>query len=277
MGVDSLGFLVRYLGLDGRPRLRLAWGEIDAIFFEDTGVEMPYTIQYADWLEGKCSELGIPFIIVGMNDSVVAPSKRGPMDAAYLRQPKPGIPTRTPRSCTISRKVQPCSNLLNAHHDLRRGRWRQGDLIAGVDPGTRHRVVLGIATDEAHRCDGQTRAVDPHRAWIEVHYPMVEFEMTRAGAAEAIRRAGWPRALKSGCFCCPCQPLGHYWAISRIWPDLYERALAMEMAAWAHNPKLTLTGKPLEEAVAGWEKRHWPLPDPWDILADGYAQDRSWG
>jgi hypothetical protein len=111
VGVDSLGFLVRYLGLDDRPRLRLAWGEIDAIFFEDTGVEMPYTNQYADWLEGKCGELGIPSIIVGIDDPVVAPSKRGPMDAAYLRQPKPGIPTRTPRSCTISRKVQPCGNV----------------------------------------------------------------------------------------------------------------------------------------------------------------------
>jgi hypothetical protein len=118
--------------------------------------------------------------------------------------------------------------------------------------------------------------VDTRREWIEVHYPMVEHGITRADAAETTRKAGWPRAMKSGCFCCPFQPVSHYWAISRLWRGLYERSLAMEQAARAHNAKLTLTGKPLEEAVGQWARQHRPLPDPWEVLTEGFTQAVAW-
>jgi 3'-phosphoadenosine 5'-phosphosulfate sulfotransferase (PAPS reductase)/FAD synthetase len=274
VGVDSTGLLVRLFGLDQKPRIKLDF-PIDAVFHEDTGAELLYTVEYRDWLRDKCTQLGIPFIVIETTDPAIAPSKHGPIDAAYLRQPKPGIPTRRPRSCTITRKVQPCSNLLNAHYDLRRGRWRTGDLIANVPPGTRHRVILGIAVDEAHRAKGQTKAIDPTREWIEVHYPMIEHNITRDLAASAIKAAGWPEAFKSGCFCCPFQPVSHYWAISQLWPDLYERALTMEQASRSHNPKLTLTGLPLEQAVAKWQKTHHPT-DPWQIISTGYKQSAAW-
>lgn len=283
VGVDSLGFLVRYLGLDGRPRLRLPF-EIDAIFWEDTGVEMPYTYEYADWLEGKCREIGIPFIIVDYDDPVVAPSKRYPLDEAYARQPKPGIPTRHPRSCTISKKVAPTSNLLNAHFDLRRGKWRQGDLLANVAPGTRHRIILGFAADEAQRaqeatgqCEELPYYVHDKRNWIEVYWPMIQKQMTREDAYNAVLAAGWPRPFKSGCAICPFAGAGHYWALTRMYPDLYARALALEQAATAHNPRLTLLDKPLEQAVDEWIKGHQPLPDPWDIFSEGFSQDQCWG
>ena len=75
VGVDSIGLLVRLLGLDGRPRLDLGFS-LDAIFHEDTGVELPYTEEYRDWLEAECARLGVPFIVVEVDDPVVAPSKQ---------------------------------------------------------------------------------------------------------------------------------------------------------------------------------------------------------
>lgn len=268
VGVDSTGLLVRLFGLDGRRPLPREM-QPDVVIHEDTGVEMPYTVEYREWLAKESARHGVPFIVIGLDDPCRAPSKRMPLDRAYRRQPKPGIPTRSRRSCTVAYKVQPVSNLLNGLYDLRRGRWEQ--------EGVRHRIIVGIAADERHRCDGMSRAIDQNRPWNELLYPMVEHGITRADAERAIRRAGWESLGKSGCFCCPFQPVSHYWAISLLWPDLHRRSVEMEALALAHNPKLSLTGRgPLGEVIAAWVARRERLPDPRDVIAGGYGLKRGW-
>ena len=84
VGVDSTGLLVRLFGLDGSPALS-ADLRPDVVLHFDTGVEMPYTVEYREWLAQECARHGIPFIIVGIEDPCRAPSKRKPMDKAYMR------------------------------------------------------------------------------------------------------------------------------------------------------------------------------------------------
>ena len=54
--------------------------------------------------------------------------------------------------------------------------------------------------------------------------------------------------------------------------------MEMEWAALTHNPKLSLIGQgPLGQVVARWVARQESLPDPWDVLGDGFTQDAAWG
>lgn len=281
-GVDSFGFAARYLGINGLPRLRLPF-EIDAFFFEDHGADLPHTYEAVEWFEQLAARQGIPFIVIEHDDDVVAPSKRYPLHEAYMRQPKPGIPTRVPRSCTLSRKVSPCAALLNAHYDLRRGKWRAGDLVDGVAPGTRHRVILGFAADEPRRAlpisgdDGLPFYVHDRRDWIQVYTPMMQLGITRDDCLRAIAAARWPSIGKSACFCCSFAPPKYFFALQRVYPELYETALKMEQASRSHNPRLTFLGAPLEEVVAHWIDTHQPLPDPWQVLKEAYPIDGCWG
>lgn len=274
IGVDSLGLLTRLYGLDGRPPLDPALRP-DVVLHEDTGVEMPYTVDQRAELRWHCEQLGVPFIVIELDDPCRPPSKRRSLDAAYMAQrsratgePHPGIPTRNRRSCTFSWKIQPVRNLLSAFYDLRRGQWAKR--------GERHRVILGIAADEPDRCGGRTSYVAPAARHIEILYPMVAHGLDRAGARAAIAAAGWEDPGKSGCFCCPFQPVANYWALSQLWPELFARCVRMEQAARAWNPKLTLTRGPLEEEVARWAARHRPLPDPQAVLREGYELRRKW-
>lgn len=115
-----------------------------------------------------------------------------------------------PRYQTPS-KLVPFRKRVNELDDRRRGGWRLGG---------RHKVLVGIAADEAARCGGMVSYVSPDAPYLEVRYPLVELGWTRRMCYELLRGLGLP-ALKSGCFCCPFQPLLWFWALREVYPELH--------------------------------------------------------
>ncbi len=277
-------FLSHGLGVDTNALSVLLHEDVDPRFHKyrpdrvlhiDTGSELPHTTLVSlpamrDFHAGHGQEIEV----ISCDDPrYQMPSKVGPLDLTYRRQRKPGIPTRSLRSCTACHKVAPFRARVNELDDRRYGRWRKA--------GGRHTVIVGIAADEAHRCGGLTSYVDPSAQYLRIVYPLVEHGWTRRMCVELLRERGLP-ALKSGCFCCPFQPVSWYSALRRAYPELHARSVAMENDARAHNPKLLLTSDvPLDDAIDAWEARqlavHGRLPDPYEILAGTYERgDRAW-
>ncbi len=82
--------------------------------------------------------------------------------------------------------------------------------------------ILGIAADEPNRVHYD----DP-----QVQYPLVERGVTRPECIRIIQRAGLPVPRKSGCFFCPGQRVSQWRDLYLHYPDLYERAAAIERTA----------------------------------------------
>jgi hypothetical protein len=277
LGVDSTALTVLLLT---DPRFKKYYP--DAIVHSDTGAEMPHTHQLVlpalnQWLTqhdyqslpGYSNEV----IVLGYDDPRYRPpSRRGMMDEWHMQRRSPGIPTREIRSCTDGAKIAPTRAWLNQQLDLRFGKWKRY--------GLRHRVLIGIAADEAARCEGLVAFVPQTAQYLENVFPLVEFGITKAECLRILAEAGLP-AYKSGCFLCPFQPLAWWWAIRVLYPELHARSVAMEELAAARNPKLRLVNKlPLDEEIDRWVarqlKKHGCLPDPHSILASTYALNRCW-
>ena len=87
--------------------------------------------------------------------------------------------------------------------------------------------LLGISASEPRRVRD-----DP-----TVRYPLVEAGVNRPECRRIIQRAGLLVPRKSGCFFCPGQALAGWRALYFEYPELYERAIAMEENASEHCQK----------------------------------------
>jgi hypothetical protein len=79
-------------------------------------------------------------------------------------------------------------------------------------------ALLGISASEPRRVRD-----DP-----ATHYPLVERDIHRGECKRIIQRAGLEVPRKSGCFFCPGQRISGWRNLYFEYPDLYERAIALE-------------------------------------------------
>ena len=103
--------------------------------------------------------------------------------------------------------------------------------------------LIGISSDEPRRVR-------------EMTYPLVERDINREECQRIIQRAGLPIPRKSGCFFCPGQRLDGWRDLFLHYPDLYERAAALERRASEHYGRdacLRIGGPCLDEIG----KRRW--------------------
>ena len=61
--------------------------------------------------------------------------------------------------------------------------------------------------------------------------------INRAECGRIVQRAGLEVPRKSGCYFCPGQPLSQWRDLWLNYPELYERAIALEENASEHNQK----------------------------------------
>jgi len=116
--------------------------------------------------------------------------------------------------------------------------------------------LLAFDAGEAHRAEGFPRQ--------NVSFPLIEKGTDRNGCLEIIRRAGWPLPRKSGCFLCPFQRVGQWEELARRYPDLLERAMALEKRS---NDKLAEQGRP---------PMYLADPYPVSVMAAGRFARRLW-
>lgn len=96
---------------------------------------------------------------------------------------------------------------------------------------------------------GETRRIQ-HAAPIdeadkkyEKHYPLYEWGWTREECVRVIERTGLPKPGKSSCFFCPSMKKKEIQALWENYPDLFQRAIALEHGSAARNVNVKGLGR----------------------------------
>ena len=302
LGRDSIAMLCLLaegaLVVDGAP-LRL--DEVDAVIFADPGAEWSHTYAVLPRVRAFCTRLGLRFLELRKPPQDVwranlrtKGSRETPAWAAdesgtieekaarghyHLRLPiideyrRFGtIAVTVSASCTSNHKVGPIRRCMDDLAVERFGidnrRWAH-QVRKGLRP--KHRVLIGIAADEAER------AIDTGRPIYERPiYPLVDMGIGKADEAEVLARHGFGDVYKSGCIMCPYQGAGWFWVLRETEPERWAEVLAYEARALEKNPKLggIVGGVPVAEAVERWRARN-PAATAEEVLSKSYSRCRT--
>ena len=105
-----------------------------------------------------------------------------------------------------------------------------GQKYIGYDAGETRRIQHAAPIDEADKK-------------YEKHYPLYEWGWTREECVHVIERAGLPRPGKSSCFFCPSMKKKEIQALWENYPDLFERAIALEHGSAKTNVNVKGLGR----------------------------------
>lgn len=224
--------------------------KLDAVIFADTQGELPETYEYAEYVEAKLVEAGIPFHRVSA----------GSLEEALLSS----VPT--------SKNPTPPAHLL--HPDGRKGRigayrcsWdfkrslitrKTKELVGGRGAWKRATVHqwIGFSTDELNRCkpdpecrcghnrvrpaykDGRPRghvpactdcACEEFDPWRVNVWPLIhQLEYRRSDTIAWFERNGHPTPPRSACWFCPNSRNPRWADLKANHPDLFERACHLD-------------------------------------------------
>ena len=175
----------------------------DLVLFVDTGSEKPGTYNYIDtFLKPYCASKALPWITVRREGK----SKYAVWPLHEYYEKKARVPFRKGRETTVMWKIRPLY------------KW----VKYNANPC---KMMIAIDAGEIHRM--RDSGVD----YIENLYPLVTQGLTRSDCRNIIRKHGWPEPEKSGCWCCPFNSLASWQQLKLKYPELYQRALALEDAA----------------------------------------------
>lgn len=196
---------------------------IDLILFADPGAEQPHTYEFIkvfnQWLVDHC----LPEIVtVFRNDK---DGNRLTLERECLQSHSLPSIAYGFKKCSLKHKIGPQEKYCN-NDDRCRAVWAEGERVhkfIGYDAGETRRVDHAAAIDAADK------------KYIK-HYPLYEWGWTRDDCKAAIEAAGVPLPGKSSCFYCPSMKKAEIVELYKKYPDLFERAIALE-----HNAAETLT------------------------------------
>ena len=196
----------------------------------DTGGEHPETYCYLEYFDKWLADYGLEVTLISpATHAELYDAKRLGGLANTLEEYclKRGIiPLLAVRWCSVQFKRTPLEN------------WRERH---GFD-----RTLLGISASEPKR-----ERDDP-----AVIYPLIERGIHRPECRRIIQRAGLEVPRKSGCFFCPGQRIAEWRQLYFDYPELYERAIALEDNASKHRQKWA-TLDPHGISLRQHRKRRW--------------------
>ena len=191
---------------------------IDLILFADTGAEQPYTYRHIEDVRKWLGEHGLPDITVVKN--VDRCGQRFSLEDECLRSGTlPSIAYGYKR-CSQKHKIAPQDKFCNNYPPCQEV-WHSGEKVVkfvGYDAGEERRRQNALKYDLADKK-------------YQKEYPLMEWGWTREDCVAAIRRAGLPLPGKSSCFFCPSMKKCEIVALKEQYPDLFQRAIALERNA----------------------------------------------
>lgn len=299
LGRDSIAMLCllaeRALVVDGAP---LDPRDLDAVIFADPGAEWVHTYDLLPRVRALCENIGVRFLVLAKppaevwranlrakgsretpawctdtSGTIEDKAARGhyhlrlPIIAEYLRFGT--IAVTVSASCTSNHKVGPIRRCMDdlaiERFGLNNRQWGH-QVRKGQRP--RHRVLIGIAADEA------TRAIDTGRPVYERPiYPLVDMAISKPDEAAILEAWDFNDTHKSGCVMCPYQGAGWFWVLRETEPARWAEVIEYEGTALAKNPKLggIVGGVPVEVAVDRWRARN-PDATVQAVLAKSYSR-----
>lgn len=183
----------------------------DLILFADTGAEKPHTYKYLHlfnaWLRQHEYE---PIQVVRKAGN------RETLEENCLRMNMLPSLAYGFKSCSQKYKIQPqdkyCNNWGPAKEEWKAG--RKIIKLIGYDAGEVHRTKTSYESDK-----------------YEFRYPLVEWDMGRDECIQTIKDAGLCQPGKSACFFCPASKITEIRQLAQTYPDLMDRAIAIERNA----------------------------------------------
>lgn len=188
-----------------------------AILMADTGDwasgkagEKPHTYEYRDMFSAWLVERGYPSITTIRKGGTATTLE----EDCLLKNTLPAIAFGY-KTCSQRYKTEPQEKWAN-NDPTCEAAWERGERVV---------KIIGFHDDEDHRAKPSP---DPK---YENRFPLIEWGWGQADCIIAIKRAGLPLPGKSACFFCPHSKPAEIWDLAERYPDLLDRALAMEANA----------------------------------------------
>jgi hypothetical protein len=263
---------------------RITAMDVDAVVFTDPGAEWSNTYALIPRVAEFCERNGLRFIVIAkpaaegpkgwkqwVASRVIGSRGKAPWrdegpegESVDLKAARGYYQARAPImsdyasrgtvvlykdvSCTVNHKIGPnralMSDLSLEKFGLDNTQW-SGAVKKKLRPP--HRLLLGIAADEAERagdCKGPL--------YEKTYYPLVEMNVPKSAEAAILQRHGFDDTKKSGCFMCKFQPIEWYWALQQAEPGKFEEVVAYEANALKTSQSQLLKPKGVEPSN-GWE------------------------
>ena len=188
---------------------------MDLILFADPGGEQPHTYEYLEIMERWLLEHGMPPITRVWYTT--KDGERLTLEQECLRSGSLPSIAYGHKKCSLKHKVTPQEKFCN-HHPGCRDAWAKGEKVVkliGYDAGEERRRTKALPHD----------LQDPK---YRKEYPLMDWGWDRGDCVRAIQSAGLPLPGKSSCFFCPSMKLREIRTLYHQYPELLERALAIE-------------------------------------------------
>jgi len=200
-GTNSTAMLIQMFNLGLLP---------EVILFADTGGERPdtycYVKMFSDWLEQR----GFPKIITVKKGG----NGRTLEEDCLIKEMLPSLAYGF-KSCSHKFKIEPQDKYFNNYEPAKLV-WKSGEKII---------KAIGYDMDEPHR------ASIPEDKKYKYIYPLRDWGWGRKECEEAILNVDLDLPGKSACFFCPATRPTEIQALKEAYPELLDRAIAMEKNA----------------------------------------------
>ncbi len=203
---------------------------IDLILFADTGGEQPHTYEFMGTFNEWLVKHGIPKIVsVEYHDK---DGNRLTLEQECINSGRLPSIAYGYKKCSLKHKIGTQEKFCNNYQPCKEV-WASGQRVhkyIGYDAGETRRIQHAAPIDEADKK-------------YEKHYPLYEWGWTREECVHVIERAGLPRPGKSSCFFCPSMKKKEIQALWENYPDLFERAIALEHGSAKTNVNVKGLGR----------------------------------
>lgn len=196
---------------------------IDLILFADTGGERPDTYEFIDIFSNYCLSKGYPNIKT-LHYTDKNGNRLNLENELIKNHALPPI-TYGFKSCSEKFKTRVCDKYLNNNLPCKMV-WKSDQKInkfVGFDAGETKRIECG------------KKYAETDKKYIN-HYPLYDWGWNRQKCIEVIRAEGLRLPGKSSCFFCPNMKRAEIQSLWETYPELFDRAVAME-----HNAAEKLT------------------------------------
>lgn len=182
---------------------------LNLIIFADTGGERPDTYAHIETFSVWLTERGYPAITkIGPEPCTVFDTTAATLEEECLMRRRLPSLAYGFRSCSVKWKLRPIRKFVKAL-------GQPVEMCIAFDAGEPQRAERGNEHEEPYM----------------KRYPLIEWGWGREECKAAIIRAGLEVPGKSSCFFCPSSRVPEIFALRCKYPDLFERALAMERNA----------------------------------------------
>jgi hypothetical protein len=192
---------------------------VDLILFADTGGERPSVYEFVNGaMSGWLRENGLPPITpvyYRARDGTRLALERECLESKTLPSLAYGF-----KRCSLKHKRGPQEKFCN-NDSACRAVWASGEKAV---------KFIGYDAGEERRRD-HAAIYDMLDKKYSYAYPLIDWGWTRDDCARVIREAGLPAPEKSACFFCPATTKREILELRARFPDLFNRALALETNA----------------------------------------------